>query len=87
MDPGTGDWKTMLDAWTCAGHTTGRGLMLGSGTKPELPDECWKQAFKDFYELRFRRKPGPYEDALEAAEEPTWDNYQHDTPEIIDQDI
>ena len=54
--------------------------MVGSGTKPELPDEFWEQAFRDFFTLKFRRKPGRYDDALEAAEEPIWDSYQHDIP-------
>ena len=59
--------------------------MLGSGTKPLLPNKFWIEAFEDFYEMKFRRKPGKYDDALEAAEEPIWDSYQHYPPNVDDQ--
>ena len=59
--------------------------MLGSGTKPLLPNEFWIEAFEYFYEMKFRRKPGQYDDALEAAEEPIWDSYHHYPPNVDDQ--
>ena len=87
MDPGTGDWKNILDAWTCKGHTLGRGVMLGNGDTPELPNKFWEQTFADFYTMKFRRKEGDYEDAHEAAEEPIWESHQHQVPEMEDQDL
>ena len=41
-----------------------------------------KKHLSDFGEMKFRRKPGGYDDADEAAEEPVWQSHIHLKPAI-----
>jgi hypothetical protein len=80
LDPGTGDWKKVLDYWICKGHTLGRGVLLGTRKLPETPNLFWTTTLKKIETLDFRRRAGRFEDADEAAEEPIWESHRWGPP-------
>ena len=87
LDPGTGDWKYVLDYWVCRGHTLGRGVLLGSGTMPEMPSIFGDETVQNFLQIKFRRKQGPYDDAAEACEEPIWESHRNSVPFMTERDL
>ena len=87
LDPGTGDWKHVLDHWVCRGHTLGRGVLLGNGDLPEMPNKFWEETCINLRDMKFRRKDGPYDDADEANEEPIWESHRHGAPRVTDRDL
>ena len=73
LDNTQGDWKSLLDYWVRIGHKLGRGVMASKAPPPQMPNEFWTRAAKEFKELKIERKEHTPCTAYEAAEESVWE--------------